>query len=198
MVDEKTSFLEALMLHIAAVAQKEHKPYYFGGGIAVDLSFGGLSRPHEDLDFYPLEVDTAWWQNWFRTQGYIVSKDTDMEPLANAFSVSRDIAGSKDDTYLVDVYPIAKGRNGEVSTAVTEGVDKVWDGMLTIEDTRGIWPGKSWNGVREVTYKGQVIAVEDYKTVLMQKTAYVRLHPGETLSEKHLFDFARAGIKPEV
>jgi hypothetical protein len=49
-LDEKTSLLETLLLHIAETAHKEHKPYYFGGGIAVDLSLGGLSRPHGDLE----------------------------------------------------------------------------------------------------------------------------------------------------
>lgn len=198
MLDVKTLLLEDLMLRIAAAAQESHKTYYFGGGIAVDLSFGGLSRPHEDIDFYPQETDTVWWKDWFRAQGYIVSKDTDMEPLPNAFSVIRDVAGSKRDTYLADVYPVAKGRKGEVSMAVREGTDKVWDGMLAIEGTRGVWPGKSWNEVREVIYNGQAIAVEDYKTVLIQKATYIKLHPGESLSEKHLYDFSRAGIKPEV
>jgi Aminoglycoside-2''-adenylyltransferase len=60
---EKSFHLEKLLLQVALAAQKHNKPYYFRGGIAVDLTFGGLSRPHEDLDFYPLEVDTEWWKD---------------------------------------------------------------------------------------------------------------------------------------
>jgi Aminoglycoside-2''-adenylyltransferase len=200
LLDEKTFTLETLLLQIASAGQKHNKPYYFGGGIAVDLSFGGLSRPHEDLDLYPLESDTAWWKDWFRSKGYIVSSDSDMEALPNAFSVIRYSHDNfnKSQDYLADVYPIHIGSGGEISMAVKEGADKVWDGMLTIKGARGIWQGKTWNGVRKITYKGQAIALEDYRTVLMQKVAYIRLHPGESLSEKHLYDFTRAGIKPDI
>jgi hypothetical protein len=32
------------------------------------LAFGGLTSWHEDVDFHPLEVDTDWWKDWFRSQ----------------------------------------------------------------------------------------------------------------------------------
>ncbi|HEY6541425.1 MAG TPA: hypothetical protein VIZ18_10825 [Ktedonobacteraceae bacterium] len=185
--------LEALLLDIASTAQKAGKRYYIGGGFAIDLTFGGVSRPHGDLDFYPMEEDTQWWKDWFRSQGYIVSRDTDMENLPNAFSLVNE-----NHDYFADVYPIAIGKNGEISMLVKEDTHEVWDGMLTIQGTRGVWQGKSWNEVREVNYKGQAIAVENYKTVLMQKEEYIKLHPGEALSEKHLHDFHRAGIEPEI
>jgi len=185
-IDQWTLQLETLLLHIAETAQKHNKQYYFGGGFAIDLTFGGLSRSHGDIDFYPREEDTQWWKDWFRSQGYIISKDTDMENLPHAFSLI-----NKNSDYFADVYPIAVGRNGEISMLTKEGTDAVWDGMLTIKGTRGVWQGKSWNEVRKVNYKGQTIAVENYKTVLMQKEEYIKLHPGETLSEKHLHDFAR-------
>ena len=44
----------------------------------------------------------------------------------------------------------------------------------------------------------QSIAVENYKSVLAQKEEYIKLHPGEALSEKHLHDFVRAGAKPKA
>lgn len=192
-IDQWTFQLEALLLQIAGAAQKHNKRYYIGGGFAIDLTFGGLSRPHGDLDFYPMEEDTQWWKDWFRSLGYIISKDTDMEDLPNAFSLLNE----RND-YFADVYPIAMGSSGEISMVVKEGTHEVWDGMLTIKGTRGVWQGKSWNEVRNVNYKGQSIVVENYKTVLMQKEEYIKLHPGEVLSEKHLHDFERAGIKPEV
>ncbi len=193
MLDQLTQILESLILRIAEDAEKNNKQYYFGGGFAVDLSFGGLSRSHEDIDFYPMEEDTQWWKDWFNSQGYVVSKDTDMENLPNAFSVL-DV----DKHYLADVYPVAVDDMDEISMAVKEGTKEVWDGLLTIEGNRGIWEGKSWNDVKHVKYKGQTLVLENYKTVLAQKEEYIRLHPGEKLTEKHLHDFARAGINPSV
>ena len=196
-LDAKTLQLEALLLDIAKATQQHGKRYFIGGGFAVDLAFGGLSRSHEDLDFYPLEGDTEWWKAWFRARGYDVSRDTDMEPLPNAFSVlSSTEAFDKGRDYLADVYPIAIASDGSISMAVKPGATAVWDGMLTLDGTRGTWPGKSWNKVTAVSYKGESINVEDVQAVLEQKLAYIKLHPGEQLTEKHLRDFARAGIKP--
>ncbi len=199
-LDQKTLQLELLLLQIAEAAQQHIKQYYFGGGFAIDLTFGGLTRPHEDIDFYPMENDTQWWKDWFRSQGYIVSKDSDMEVLPNAFSVISTSYDNfdKNRDYLADVYPIAIGSNGGISMAVAPGTHEVWDGMLTISDGRGLWPGKSWNDVKSVSYKGRTVVIENYRTVLMQKEEYINLHNGETLSEKHLRDFERAAIKPEV
>lgn len=192
-LDQKTVQLERMLLQIAETAKKCSKQYYFGGGFAIDLTFGGVSRAHGDIDFYPMEEDTQWWKDWFDSQGYIVSKDTDMENLSNAFSVL-----NKNNDYFADVYPVAIDHSGGISMLVREGTREVWDGILTIQGTRGIWEGKSWNDVGKVHYKGQIISVENYKTVLAQKETYIKLHPGEKLSEKHLDDFKRAGIKPQV
>ena len=182
-INQWTRQLETLLLQIAETALKHEKRYYFGG----------LSRSHGDIDFYPMEEDAQWWKDWFLSQGYIVSKDTDMENLSYAFSVINE-----HNAYFADVYPVAVDSNGDISMGVNEGTKEVWDGMLTIQGIRGIWQGKSWYEVRNVNYKGKSITVENYKTVLMQKEAYIQLHPTEVLSEKHLHDFERAGIKPGV
>ena len=192
-IDQWTLKLEALLLHIAETAQKHYKRYYFGGGFAIDLTFGGLSRSHGDVDFYPLEEDTQWWKDWFRAQGYLPYKEKDMENLPNAFSIL-----TQDNVYVAEIYPIAIGSNGEISMFVSDGTHDIWDELLTIEGTRGLWQGKSWNEVRTVNYKGQSIAVENYKTVLRQLEDYRKIHPQEAYLEKHLHDFKRAGIKPTV
>ncbi len=192
-IDQWTLQLETLLLHIAGTAQKHNKQYYFGGGFAVDLTFGRLSRPHGDIDLYPLEEDTDWWKEWFRAQGYLLYKEKDMENLPNAFSIL-----TQDRVYVAEIYPIASGSNGEISMAVSEGTHDIWDELLTIEGTRGVWQEKSWHEVRTVNYKGQAIAVEDYKSVLRQLEDYRKRHPQAACLEKHLHDFARAGIKPEV
>ena len=192
-IDQKTQLLEKLLIEIAETAKKHNKKYYFGGGFAIDIFFGSLTRSHEDLDFYPMEKDTDWWKDWFSSQGYIVSKDPDMKNLVHAFSV----LGTTNE-YFADVYPIAIGDNGKIELSVKPGTLSVWDGMLTIQDNRGLWEGKSWNEIRSVVYKGHTIIVENYKTILAQKEKYIKLHPRETLPEKHLLDFKRAGIKPQT
>ena len=65
-IDTWTQQLVALLLDIASTAQKAGKRHYIGGGFAVDLAFGGISRSHEDIDFHPMEEDTEWWKDWFR------------------------------------------------------------------------------------------------------------------------------------
>jgi hypothetical protein len=198
MLDQKTHLLELLLLRIAAAAEKHDKPYYIGGGFAIDLTFNAITRPHEDIDFYPMEADTDWWKGWSRSQGFEVSKDDDMQPLTNAFSVEDRSGGDylKTRDYLVDVYPVTIGKNGEISMAVEPGTREVWEGMLTIRKDRGLWPGKSWSDVRIVTYNGQTVCIENYKTVLKQKETFDKIHGGGTITHKHLHDFERAGIKP--
>jgi hypothetical protein len=103
-IDHWTQQLEALLLKIAHVAQEAGKRYYIGGGFAVDLTFGGLSRPHEDIDFHPMEEDTQWWKDWFTSQGYLISKDPDMNDYPYAFLPTNE----KHD-YFADVYPVKVG-----------------------------------------------------------------------------------------
>jgi hypothetical protein len=67
-IDQWTQRLESFLLRIATTAEEAGKRYYIGGGFAVDLSFGGISRPHEDVDFHPMEEDTRWWKDWFIAQ----------------------------------------------------------------------------------------------------------------------------------
>lgn len=191
-IDQWTLMLEALLLRIAETAQKHQKRYYIGGGFAIDLTFGGLSRPHGDVDLYPLEEDTQWWKDWFRSQGYLLYKEKDMVNLPNAFSIL-----TEDQVYVAEIYPIAIGSSGEISMLVSSGTHDMWDELLTIEGTRGLWQGKSWNEVRTVNYKGQAIVVENYHTVLQQLEDYRKRHPQAAYLEKHLHDFARADIKPQ-
>jgi hypothetical protein len=192
-LDHWTLKLEALVLSIAEAAQQHQKRYFIGGGFAIDLTFGGLSRPHGDVDFYPLEEDTQWWKDWFRSQGYVLYKEKDMENLPNAFSIL-----TQDQVYVAEIYPVARGSRGEISMLVSEGTHDTWDEVLTIQGNHGLWQGKSWDEVRAVTYKGQAIIVENYHTVLHELENYRKRHAQEAYLEKHLHDFERAGISPHV
>lgn len=180
-IDQWTQQLEALLLDIASAAQKAGKRYYIGGGFAVDLTFGSISRHHEDIDFHPMEEDTPWWKDWFCSKGYIISKDPDMEEYPYAF-----LPTNKNHDYFADVYPVRVSTDGSIAVTHTDKYrGRRW------------WEGKSWNDVRRITYKGQTIMVEDYVTVLQQKEGHIKAHGG-TLQEKHLHDFRRVGREPQV
>lgn len=175
MIDDPwTLKLEGLLLEIAREAQREHKKYYVGGGFAIDLSIGKITRPHEDLDFYPMESDTDFWKNWFKKKGFIISKDPDMLDYPKSFLPTNE---QKD--YFSDVYPVTIGENGEISMLYKDGSQKVWE-------------GKSWNEVQLVKYKGAPVFIENPETVLSQKLEYIKEHGGE-LSDKHKHDFKILG-----
>lgn len=179
--DQWTQKLEALLLKIAHTAQEAEKRYYIGGGFAVDLTFGGISRPHEDIDFHPMEEDTQWWKDWFTSQGYIISEDPDMKDYPYAF-----LPTNEKHEYFADVYPVKVDKNGTISITHTPAYQgRPW------------WRGKSWKEVKQITYKGQKIKVENYKSVLQQKVEHYRWHGG-TPEGKHLYDFHRAGIEPKI
>jgi len=179
--DQWTQQLEALLLDIASTAQKAGKRYYIGGGFAVDLAFGGISCPHEDIDFAPMEEDAEWWKDWFRSKGYRISKDPDMNDYPYAFLVTNEKL-----EYFADVYPVRVEKDGTISVTHTPGYQgRPW------------WKGKSWNNVKQVGYKGQTIVVENYPSVLQQKVEHYRWHGGMP-EGKHLHDFRRAGREPKI
>ncbi|WP_201391452.1 nucleotidyltransferase domain-containing protein [Ktedonobacter sp. SOSP1-85] len=138
-IDQWTKKLEALLLMIAHIAQEAGKHYYIGGGFAVDLAFGGLSRSHEDIDFHPMEEDTQWWKDWFASQGYIISKDPNMEDYPHAFLLT-----NAKREYIADVYPVKVDKNGTISVTHT----------VTYQG-RPWWRGKSWKEVKQIIYKGR-------------------------------------------
>jgi hypothetical protein len=93
---------------------------------------------------------------------------------------------NEENDYLVDVYPVRVGEDGVVSVTHTpEYKGRPW------------WKGKWWNDVRLVTYKGQTVAAENYASVLQQKAEHYQWHGGKP-EEKHLHDFRRAGIVPNI
>ena len=176
-IDKWTQQLVALLLDIASTAQKAGKRYYIGGGFAVDLAFGGISRSHEDIDFHPMEEDTEWWKDWFRSKGYSISKDPDMNDYPYAF-----LPTNEKHEYFADVYPVKIEKDGTVSVTHTPGYQgRPW------------WKGKTWNDVKQVSYKGYTVVVENYLSVLQQKAEHYRWHGGAP-EGKHLHDFRRAGI----
>lgn len=167
--DPWTLKLEALLVDIATAARENNKRYYFGGGFAIDLNLGKLTRAHEDLDFYPEEKDTEWWKEWFKSKGFIISKDSDMANYPNAFLLTNE-----NNDYFADVYPVRIEKSGEIS-------------MLRKDSTHGTWEGKSFKEVRHVDYKNTSVYVENPATVIKQKLKHASEHQAP-LSEKHKLD----------
>jgi hypothetical protein len=173
-IDEWTLQLEKLLLEIATTASTENKQYYFGGGFSVDLSLGKLTRPHEDIDFHPLEKDTEYWKQWFLQRGFLLGQDPDMEKYPNAF-----LPTNERQDYFADVYPVTIGPNQEVTMVNQDGKIEVW-------------PGKSYGNVQRVIYKGVPVFIESPESVLAQKAQYIKDNGG-TLSDKHTHDFEILG-----
>ncbi len=178
-IDEWTLRIESLILQIAEAAETAGRFYFIGGGFAIDLMYGRLTRSHEDIDFHPMEDDTAWWEHWFVNLGYVVSREPDLEKYPNAFIV-RD----KQSRYVADVYPVAIRENSEVS-------------MLTKDGDQHVWRGKTWHEVRHITYRGQSIIVENFQSVLYEKEQHARSHGG-FLEQKHMHDFRLFNQKPTL
>jgi hypothetical protein len=120
-------------------------------------------------------------KDWFRSQGYRISKDPDMNDFPSAFLLTNE-----KQEYFADVYPVRVEKDGTISVTHTSGYQgRPW------------WKGKSWNEVKQISYKGQAVVVENYPSVLQQKAEHYRWHGGKPAG-KHLHDFQRAGIKPEI
>jgi hypothetical protein len=168
-IDPWTLQLEKLLLQIAQTAKEQNKKYYFGGGFAIDLSFGEITRKHEDLDFYPMEEDINWWKVWFQKNGFLISRDPDMRDFPHAF-----LPTNKNNDYFADVYPIKIGEQGEIM-------------MLWKDGHYGIWKGKSYFDNKKVVYKDVSVYIENPSQVIQQKLDYAQEHAIE-LSEKHQHD----------
>lgn len=172
--DDHTLELEQLLLEIATSASLHRKRYFIGGGFAIDLNFGKLTRGHDDIDFHPVEEDIDWWQRWFQNKRYIISKDPDMRDFPYAFLLKNE-----KNEYIADVYPVKIGIHGEIY-------------MYESDDTYHVWDGKSWKKVNEVIYKGVSIYVEDAESVLNQKIEHSHKH-NLPLEEKHKHDLRLYG-----
>lgn len=161
--------LEEVLIEIAKEAEKSRRKYFIGGGFALDINLGKLTRPHEDIDFHPIEEDAASWQRWFQSKGYVIGKDPDMKDYPHAFLLTND-----NNDYIADVYPVKINKHGEVFLYETHGGHSKWE-------------GKSYLTVKRVHYKGVPIYIEDPESVLVQKIDHVTSR-NIPLSDKHLHD----------
>ena len=151
-INKHTKQLENLVVKIAEAAEENKKEYFIGGGFAIDLSLGIISRNHHDIDFHPMLSDYSWWIDWFKNQGYEVRNRQD--PM---FPETWWIYNSKKE-FLVDMWPF-----------------QLDNGILTINHQgKYIDAKRHWNETRVISYKNTKIRIENPQRVLEQKTRHVK------------------------
>ena len=170
-ISEYTKKLFALAQEIAEAAAEQQKDYFIGGGLAIDLSVGRITRNHHDIDFHPMLEDAGWWLAWFKQRGYRVGKGDDPN-FPETFKV-KDRRGKE----ILDVWPF-----------------KLVNGKLLI-NYKGEYvdAGRHWQEVRLVVYDGTTFKVENPQRVLDQKLRHVR--QGQKLRPSDLHDFELLGRK---
>lgn len=168
-IDAWTLRLEELLLEMAQHANAHRRQYFVGGGFAIDLSFGRLTRRHADIDFHPMEQDIDWWQIWFVNQGFRMGKDPDKRDFPHAFLVIDDEGRT-----LVDVHPVKIERGGEIFQYEMYGGHAKWE-------------GKHWNNIEIVNYKGVDVHLERAESVLHQRVTHSQKY-NKPLSAQHKHD----------
>lgn len=172
-INEHTKKLEDLVLKIAGAAKENKKEYFIGGGFAIDLSLGTISRNHHDIDFHPMLFDSSWWTDWFTNQGYEVRNRQDPK-----FSETWWVYNSKNE-FLVDMWPF-----------------QLQNGTLTINyEGKYIDAKRNWDETRLISYKNVNIRIENPQRVLEQKTRHVKKSKKYRPIDIH--DFKLLGQEPK-
>lgn len=172
-IDVYTHSLFDLVLQIAQTAQKYDKQYFIGGGVAIDLSLGKITRNHHDIDFHPLLEDFDWWKRWFKKQGYTTEEpaDEDFEETCHVLNLNGD--------NVVDLWPM-KLINGKAFCK--------YKGKYTNTS-------RYWHETRLVVFENTKINVENPKRILEQKIRQAK--KGKQLRPQDLHDFTVLGFRPE-
>lgn len=173
-IDESTNKLVTLALEMARSAAASGKRYFMGGGLAIDLSLGKVSRNHHDIDFHPELEDKKWWIEWFEKHGLKVKK-IENSRFPETFKVENE-AGEQ----VVDLWPFA----------LKEGV------LLINREGKYVDSGKHWHETRIVNYEGVDFRVENPQRVLEQKLRHTK--EGQPFREQDRHDFRLMGQEPGI
>jgi hypothetical protein len=171
-INEYTRQLEDLVTEIAKAAEGNKKECFIGGGLAIDLSLGRISRNHHDIDFHPMLKDTPWWIKWFENRGLVVKKieEGHFPEVYKVFDKNMDV---------VDLWPLD----------LKESV------LLINKDGKYVDSGRHWGETRIVKYNGVHFRVENPQRVLEQKLRHIK--EGQPLREEDKLDFQLLGQKLE-
>lgn len=172
-IDQYTRHLEILLMKIAQSAKENGKDYFIGGGLAIDLSLGKMSRNHHDIDFHPMLEDASWWIKWFKDKGYEVKNRQDPE-----FPETWNVFNSNNEA-IIDMWPLRL----ESETSLINHNGEYTDS------------GRHWEETKLVKYKDVDIKIENPERVLEQKTRHVK--QGQEYRLVDLHDFKLLGREPE-
>lgn len=172
-MNEYTKHLESLIIEIARAAQENKKDYFIGGGFAIDIPLGKLSRDHHDIDFHPMLSDADWWVAWFNNKGYKIENRNDPK-----FPETWNVFDSEGEA-IVDMWPF-------------KHVDK---DLLINFNGEYVDGGRHYEEIRTVKYKDVDIKIENPQRVLEQKTRHVK--QGQEYRPQDIHDFNLMGVKVE-
>ncbi len=168
-IDEETLGIFSLAKEIAIAAKESGKRYHMGGGIAIDLSVGNITRNHHDIDFHPELADLDWWLAWLKKHDLNPIRIED-SPFPETFKV-RNKSGSA----VVDLWPF-----------------RLTDGVLVFnQNGEYVDTGKKWDETRTVEFQGVEFRIENPLRVLDQKTYDFR--HGKPMREQDIHDFKLLG-----
>lgn len=164
-INKYTRQLEDLVIEIAKAAKENKKEYLIGGGFAIDLSLGKISRNHHDIDFHPMLDDYSWWIEWFTDRGYKVRNRQDPK-----FPETWWVYNSNEEA-IVDMWPFY----------LESGV------LLINQEGKYLDAGRHWEETRLINYKNVGIRIENPLRVLEQKARHVS--QGQKYRPADLHDF---------
>jgi len=172
-INEYTRQLEGLVMKIARAAKENKKEYLIGGGLAIDLSLGKISRNHHDIDFHPMLDDYSWWIKWFKDRGYKVRNRRD-----HKFPETWWVYNSNEEA-IVDMWPF-----------------QLKNGILLInQEGKYLDAGRHWEETKLINYKNIDIRIENPLRVLEQKTRHVS--QGQKYRPVDIHDFKLLGKEPK-
>lgn len=168
-LNELTQDLVKLLVDVAKSAEENQKDYFIGGGFAIDLSLGRITRQHHDIDFHPMLEDSEWWQEWFGTRGYKILK-REGEDFPEVWKVF-----GRNGKELVDMWPF-KSESGKLLIKYKGNY---------VDSERQI------GELRTVDFQGTRVKIENPIRVLEQKLRHVKR--GSKLRPQDKHDFSVLG-----
>ncbi|QQS38516.1 hypothetical protein IPM62_03985 [Candidatus Woesebacteria bacterium] len=165
-IDTYTFSLFELAKKISKTAENYTKEYFIGGGLAIDLYVGKVTRNHHDIDFHPMLDDYEWWKSWFVENGYKID-----EPASDSYPETCKVL-DKDCQEIVDMWPF-----------------KLTNGVLEInKEGKYVDAHRKWYENETVEFEGIKIRIENPLRVLDQKKRHFKEGQDLRIQDKHDFE----------
>ena len=73
------------LIKLVFLTADEHNKFIFlKGGWNIDLSYGKITREHEDVDFHYNVRDKIFWQEWYSNKGFTKNPQTNFYTIYNS------------------------------------------------------------------------------------------------------------------